>query len=117
MKIRIMLSLFKLLQDKKPLLFGLCGATGCLLAAATFGELFLNWTRKPPTLVRESQTIVLLIDTSGSMKGDKLAEVKAAAKSFISRQDLSQDSFAVVGFGNEGYVSSGLTSDLSTLNQ
>ena len=43
--------------------------------------------------------------------------MKAAAKSFISRQDLSQDSFAVVGFGNEGYVSSGLTSDLSTLNQ
>ncbi|MGK7872577.1 MAG: VWA domain-containing protein [Xenococcaceae cyanobacterium] len=102
---------------RKPILFGVCGATGCLAAAAALGELFLQVTQPPPIIERDPQMILLLIDTSGSMEGEKLQEVKAAAKSFVARQNLSQDSFAVVGFGSEIQVGTGLTSDLTTLNQ
>jgi len=108
----------------KPLLFGLYGAVGCLIAAMVLGEIFLALTKLPPSTQgspqgteRSPQAIVLLIDSSSSMSGSKLREVKSAATSFVERQDLSQDSFAVVGFGDEVYIGSSLSSDLNTLEQ
>ena len=99
----------------KPVLFGLYGAIGCSIAALLLGEALLALTKLPPSIERSPQAIVLLIDASGSMSGGKLTEVKAAATSFVQRQDLSKDSFAVIGFGSRVRVGTSLTSDLETI--
>lgn len=108
---------FKLLQKKlsKPLLFGIYGALGCLLAAILLGEFFLSYTKLPPSIQLTNQAIVLLIDSSSSMSGGKLDEVKAAAVSFVQRRDLSQDRLAVVSFGETIDTTSPLTSDAKRL--
>ena len=64
----------------KPILFGLYGAVGCLIAATLMGEIFLALTKLPPKIQHSPQAVVLLIDCSGSMDGDKLREVKSAAQ-------------------------------------
>jgi Ca-activated chloride channel family protein len=103
---------------RKPLIFGLCGAGGCLVAAIALGEVFLTVTERPPIVEQNPQSVVMLIDTSGSMNDDnKLQEAKNAAKAFIERQDRSFNRFAVVGFGSQVQIGTGLTSDLATLNQ
>ncbi|MDJ0742166.1 MAG: VWA domain-containing protein [Xenococcaceae cyanobacterium MO_167.B27] len=96
----------------KPLLFGLYGAIGCLIAALLLGELLLYLTKLPPTIEQSPQAVVLLIDCSGSMDGGKLQEVKSAATSFVQRQDLKQSQFAVIGFGSNVRLGTSLTSDL-----
>lgn len=101
----------------KPLLFGLYGATGCLVAALLLGELFLSLTKLPPAIVSSPQAIVLLIDCSGSMDGDKLWEVKSAATHFVQRQNLQRDRFAVIGFGSNVHVGTSLTSDEKTIEE
>ena len=101
----------------KPLLFGLYGAIGCLIAALLLGELLLYITKLPPTIERSPQAVVLLIDCSGSMNGDKLQEVKSAATSFIQRQDLNQNNFAVIGFGSDVHIGTSLTSDLRNIER
>ena len=55
--------------------------------------------------------IVLVIDTSSSMAGDKLARAREAAAGFISRLDLPRDKAAVVGFDADAVVASGLSGD------
>ena len=103
---------------RKLLIFGLCGAGGCLVAAIALGEVFLTVTERPPIVEQNPQSVVMLIDTSGSMNDDnKLQEAKNAAKAFIERQDPSVNRFAVVGFGSQVQIGTGLTSDLATLNQ
>ncbi|MFW6359885.1 MAG: vWA domain-containing protein, partial [Chroococcales cyanobacterium] len=84
---------------------------GCLIAALVLGEGFLFFTKLPPTVERSPQAIVLLIDTSGSMDGGKLQEVKTAATQFVQRQDLRRNQLAVVGFGSDVQVGTPLTSD------
>jgi Ca-activated chloride channel family protein len=96
----------------KPLLFGLYGAIGCLIAALLLGELLLFLTKLPPTIEQSPQAVVLLIDCSGSMDGGKLQEVKSAATNFVQRQDLQQNNFAVIGFGSGVHLGTSLTSDL-----
>lgn len=51
----------------KPLLFGLYGALGCLIAALLLGETLLALTKLPPSTEKMPQAVALLIDTSGSM--------------------------------------------------
>ncbi len=101
----------------KPLLFGLYGAVGCFGAATIFGEVFLLLTKLPPTLERSPLAILLLIDTSGSMSGGKLQEVKVAAKAFVQRQDLSKNRLAVFGFGSNVQAAASLTDNKLTLEQ
>lgn len=102
---------------KKPLLFGVCGGLGCLIAALVMGEIFLKLTELPPSVEKAPQAIVLLIDSSGSMDGVKLAEVKTAATSFVERQTGKQDNLAIVSFSDGSQVVAGLGSDKNTLIQ
>ncbi len=97
-----MANFWRKLQSKfsKPILFGIYGALGCLIAAILLGEAFLTFTELPPSTVKaDNHAIVLLIDSSSSMGGRKLAEVKSAATDFIRRQDLNNNQVAVVSFG------------------
>ena len=103
----------------RPVFFGLCAALGCLLAGLILGEPLLSLTKGNSTAqtVQLPQAIVLLIDNSGSMDGVKIVEVKAAAKSFVQRQDLKRNQIAVLGFGSQVQVGTPLTSDLNTIEQ
>ena len=96
---------------RKPLLFGLCGAIGCLITA-TVGEVFLELTKK-----NQSQAILMVIDTSLSMEGEKLTNVKQAATNFIQQQDLTNNQIAIVSFGDDASIQIPLTSDKNKLNQ
>ncbi|MDK2409639.1 VWA domain-containing protein [Aphanizomenon sp. PH219] len=112
-----MQNIFRNLRQNKPLLFGLYGAIGCLIAAILLGEPLLALTKLPPSppTQKAPQAIVLLIDTSGSMSDGKLTEVKLAATNFVKRRNLNQDQLAVVNFGLEVKTVSPLTRDANTL--
>ena len=113
-----MWNMFKQIGKKlgKPFLFATYSAIGCLLAATVMGEAWLAWTQLPPTAeTSQSYAITLLIDTSSSMVGNKLDEVKTAAQDFVERQDLSRDQIAVVGFGNGVNINTALTQDVDVL--
>ncbi len=53
--------------------------------------------------------IVLVIDTSSSMAGEKLAQAREAARTFVSRLDLPRDQAAIVGFDSVAVITSGLS--------
>jgi uncharacterized protein YegL len=55
---------------------------------------------------RKPADVLLVLDRSGSMNGQKIADAKAAAKGFVDRMDLSTDQVGLVSF-----------SDSATLNQ
>ncbi len=52
---------------------------------------------------KKKATIVLLLDTSGSMEGDKIKNAVASTVNFVSRLD-PDDEVYVVGFGSDGQV-------------
>jgi tight adherence protein B len=58
----------------------------------------------------EELEVVLVIDTSGSMKGAPMDAAKASAGAFVNRMP-AQARIAVVGFGPTAGVASGLTTD------
>ena len=93
-----MQNIFRNLRQNKPLLFGLYGAIGCLIAAILLGEPLLALTKLPPSPATQKapQAIVLLIDTSGSMSDGKLTEVKSAATNFVQRRNLNQDQLQAI---------------------
>ena len=62
----------------------------------------------------EASSIVLAIDTSGSMKGGPIAEALAAAGEFLGSVKQG-DQIAIVGFGHTASVVQPLTSDTSQL--
>ena len=68
--------------------------------------------------IAESATpvgIVLVIDTSGSMRSNgRLTQAKAAAKAFVDRK-LPNDQLAIVTFSNEPRVAVNFTSDAAPL--
>lgn len=97
-----------LLSDRKVHWFAGLGALGCL-AAALVGELWLGVTQ--PTPVKPSAAVSLLLDTSGSMYGEKLVEMKLAAAEFVRRQDLSVVHVSVVGFDSVANLASPLSQD------
>ncbi len=63
--------------------------------------------------VRDEVDVVLVIDTSGSMRGAPLAAAKSAANGFV-RQMPEEARIAVVGFGAEPSLKSELTTDRAT---
>lgn len=87
-------------QVSKPILFGIYGAVGCLITAILLGEIFLYLTKLPPSIQQANHAIVLVIDSSSSMSGRKLNEVKSAATNFVKRQDLAQNRLGIVKFGS-----------------
>ncbi|MDT9342237.1 VWA domain-containing protein [Trichodesmium erythraeum 21-75] len=97
----------------KPIIFGIFGGAGCLIAAAIFGEMWLSLTRRPP----QPQTVVLLIDTSSSMWGGKLSEVQAAATGFVERQNLTVNNLAIVEFSSNSQVLTNFDADKTELKQ
>lgn len=101
----------------KPLLFGVCGGAGCLLGALIFGEIWLYLTRQPPGFLTKPKAVVLLIDTSGSMSGQKLREVQTAASEFVSRQNLKRHDLAVVEFSSRASVVADFTRNETELQQ
>jgi Ca-activated chloride channel family protein len=95
---------------KKPIIFMFTAAVGCFLAAV-LAELFLLLTDKGTM----PQAICLTIDVSGSMAGDKMDEVKKAAKTFIENRNLSKDYIAVTIFSSVGKVLVPFTRDKKEL--
>lgn len=60
--------------------------------------------------------VVILIDHSGSMKGDKLAEAKVAANLFVDLISINPESrVGAVIFGKESKIISPLTSDFASV--
>ena len=55
--------------------------------------------------------VVLLIDTSGSMAGEKITQARQAARTFVDQLDLSRDQAAIVGFSAAPRVAASLTRD------
>jgi len=92
----------------------LVAAIGCFLFAL-LAEPFLYFLQRPVESKNEPQLICLTIDTSGSMYGDNLAEVKKAAKSFIEKRDLSRDKIALVTFNSWGEIRLPLTQNQGEL--
>lgn len=102
----------------KLAVFGIIGALGCLIGAI-LAEFWLAATYVP---VDEGvvQSVCLLIDCSGSMgsgfdPGSNLNEVRAAAKRFVADSPLTRDRIAIVGFGSNVHVESGLSADRNQL--
>lgn len=114
-----MRNLFRRLRRtaSKPLLFGFYGALGCLIAALLLGEPLLAFTKLPPSKEKMPQAVALLIDTSGSMSGGKLKEVKQAAQNFVQRQTANENEFAVIGFGSTTQVETGLSQNSTQIQQ
>ncbi|MEB3827024.1 vWA domain-containing protein [Phormidium sp. CCY1219] len=100
---------------RKPLVFGLFGGTGCLVAATILGEVWLWLTHRPPG--REPQAVVLAIDTSSSMSGGKLSEVQMAASGFVDRQDLKVHELGVVEFASSARILTNLNAEESEVQQ
>jgi len=64
--------------------------------------------------------VVLVIDVSGSMAGEKLEQTKVAAQSFVTRFNLdpnnpAADQVAVVAFDNDASIISGLSRNVAEL--
>ncbi len=94
------------------------GLSGKTLAADNF---VVEEGGSPAKLVRveptggKPMTVVLAIDTSGSMQGDPLNNAKAAAKEFV-RNMKEPHRIAIVSFSTSPVLVAGLTSDKSVLN-
>ncbi len=59
--------------------------------------------------------VVLVIDTSGSMRGSPIDSAKAAAKDFVA-QKRPEDSIALVTFADTAVVQTGFTTNANDLN-
>jgi Ca-activated chloride channel family protein len=104
----------------RPILFGTFAAIGCLIGAL-IGETWL-YILKPNSSNLPVNNVILLLDTSGSMSGTNIDEVKKAAINLVQRQIKStpqgdaNDSIGVIGFGyNNVTTVSPLTTDLNIL--
>ena len=64
---------------------------------------------------REPLDIVLVMDTSGSMKGKPLEDAKDAAARFVKSMGGGQDQIAIMGFASRPRVVTGFTSETPRL--
>jgi len=80
-----MLTLFNRLP--KPLLFGICAAVGCLVAAL-FGEILLAFTLPPPVTAQQVD-VVFVLDVTGSMESE-INGVKTGIRNFVSELEARQ---------------------------
>ena len=70
----------------------------------------------PPTVAsRESTTVYLAFDLSGSMSGQPLTAAKAAAQSFVSQLDLTSTAVGLVEFSDLVRVTSAAGQDASEI--
>lgn len=83
----------------KPIVFMLSAALGCLIAAV-LAEVFLFALPKGTPV--QVQSICLTIDVSGSMAGDRLADIQRAAKQFVDKR--SGDDLAITIFSSDARV-------------
>jgi Ca-activated chloride channel family protein len=97
-------AIHRISSERKPWAFAAYGVIGGLLAALVGELLFLH------TVARKDVCVV--IDASGSMMGDKLAEVKRAATGYADRQDMAATRLAVVGFGSSAQTGQPFTHDV-----
>ncbi|MCB0215300.1 MAG: VWA domain-containing protein, partial [Chloroflexi bacterium] len=61
--------------------------------------------------------VALVIDTSSSMNGAKLAAARSAGRSFVALLDPSRDRASIVGFDNEARLAQPLTGDQAALGR
>lgn len=59
--------------------------------------------------------VVVLLDSSSSMTGEKFTDAKSAARTFVELLDLRRDQAAVIGFSAGPTLASGLSQDLRAL--
>jgi Mg-chelatase subunit ChlD/sugar lactone lactonase YvrE len=80
------------------------------------GPIFLPLAlREQCTPGQQHADVVLVIDTSESMAGEKLAAARHAAEGFLHLLDLTQDQAGVVAFHTEALLLSPLTGDRARL--
>jgi Ca-activated chloride channel family protein len=91
-------------KASKPLLFGLCGASGCLIAAI-LGELFLKFALPPAIapLAEEHPVvdIMFVLDVTGSMQ-EEINGVKTGIQQFaqeLSKRKLDAE-VGLIAFGD-----------------
>ena len=80
-----MLTLFNRLP--KPLLFGICAAVGCLVAAL-FGEILLAFTLPAPVTAQQVD-VLFVLDVTGSMESE-INGVKTGIRNFVSELEARQ---------------------------
>lgn len=95
---------------RKVLWFALWGAAGALIASM-MGELWMWSTAGTP----RHPTIALVLDCSGSMHGEKLAEMKSAAVDFVNSGILANSTIGVTEFETGAKVLSPPTADHDAL--
>ena len=83
-----------------------CGAATVTLTVTGAGE---------PTEERLPVDVMLIIDRSSSMSGDKLTATKAAAAAFVNLLDDSKDRVGLVSYGTSATLNIGLTSDFDAV--
>ena len=99
-------------QYKKPVIFCLSAAIGSfILAFLAEPFLWLTATRQQA----KSHSYCLVLDVSSSMAGEKMDQVKDAAKNFINRQNTQKDSIAVVIFSSVARIVVSSTDDKNRL--
>lgn len=64
-----------------------------------------------------TRDIVLVLDNSASMAGEKLDSLRVAALHFVAEVDLSRSRVGVVTFNEDGRVAQALTGDIDTLQR
>jgi hypothetical protein len=80
-------------------------------------KMYLPITLKRPCVPgQEHVDVVLVIDSSASMAGNKLAAAKAAARTFVSLLDLPTDRAAVIRFNTDAKAITFLTGNRTLLN-
>lgn len=92
--------------SRKSLAFALAAALGCAIGAL-LGEPFLALTRSGGG----GTATCLLIDTSGSMAGASIEEVRQAAIAYAQRQRFASTQLALVSFDSTADLKVQLTSD------
>jgi len=66
-------------------------------------------------VARKNADAMLIIDRSGSMQGQKLADAKAAAKTFVDKMDLTRDQVGVASFGDDAKLDHQLSRTAGTV--
>ena len=121
------MNLTSIYKIPKPLLFGVWSAIGGVLFALILGESFTYLTKDKgldvdPAL--KSKNTVVLLDTSGSMAGIKIDEVKRAAAQFAAKYGSAENSrLSLVSFSSNaklevplGANNEGVVNSISWLN-
>ena len=81
--------------------YAILGTLTCIVAILV-AEVFVQAMQPPP--VADSLTISLLIDTSGSMRGESIAEVRDASIRFLKTWDRPNTHIAVIPFSDDALI-------------